>query len=373
MAFQLGSNFKLDAQLPLDVRTVVSNQTERNALISYPGLIVYVTSENKYYYYNGVSWVELNITGGGGSANFNFTVVSSSQTLTKNTRVAVDTSSSSFTINLPTANLVIGDTIEIIDYQKTFDINNLIIAGGSTIIESSSAGLTCNIKEAHFLLIWLGSPIGWRISIIDNNYNTAGVIDNSISIPLLYLDINTDSELFDSNDSTNYKIPWNRVRWFNTELTTISSTINTTKAVTYNPNNKNIYVREPGIYNVDLRFGSFNMIDSNDFLRARLRSAASPIEGGLSTGPPNPPSEGLPGNLNVLASFAQGPIGVTQNGEAMCAGFTTLYLPDPIYIIADFLHFGAFNSSTSLNRGFPVFNNVFGNRPFLFLSKIVSL
>jgi hypothetical protein len=210
-------------------------------------------------------------------------------------------------------------------------------------------------------LITTEDLIGLELEI--NNINNV--------IPLLYLDINTDSELFDSNDSTNYKIPWNRVRWFNSKYTVISSTIDSTKYITYNPTNKNIYIKESGIYNVDLRFGSFNMIDANDFLRARLRSSENPIGGGLSTNPPNPPSQGLPDNLNILSAFAQGPIGVTQNGEAMCAGFTTLYLPDPIYITADFLHFGAFNTVTTLNRGFPVFNNVFGNRPFLFLSKIV--
>jgi hypothetical protein len=68
MAFQLGSNFELKQQVPLDTRTVVSNQTELNALIGtnqvYPGLIVYVTSENKYYYRNtSNAWIELNITG----------------------------------------------------------------------------------------------------------------------------------------------------------------------------------------------------------------------------------------------------------------------------------------------------------------------
>lgn len=71
MAFQLATNLDLGAQLPLDARSVVSNQAERNALVTsgkaHPGLIVYITGENKYYSYNTNSqWVELNITGGGG-------------------------------------------------------------------------------------------------------------------------------------------------------------------------------------------------------------------------------------------------------------------------------------------------------------------
>jgi hypothetical protein len=237
---------------------------------------------------------------------------------------------------------------------------NLLYITGDQIIEGVK-NFTTRPTLSGVNLITTEDLIGLELEI--NNINNV--------IPLLYLDINTDSELFDSNDSTNYKIPWNRVRWVNQKYTAISSTIDNTKYVTYNSLNKNIYIKESGIYNVDLRFGSFNMIDPNDFLRARLRSSPSPIEGGLSTNPPNPPSAGLSEGLNVLSAFAQGPIGVTQNGEAMCAGFTTLYLPDPIYITADFLHFGAFNISNGQNRGFPVFNNVFGNRPFLFLSKIV--
>jgi subtilisin-like proprotein convertase family protein len=310
-------------------------------------------------------------TGAAGLSNFVY--INSNTNLTPNTKIGADTTVSSFTLTLPDpANN--GDIIEIIDLNEKFHINNLIINPNGFDIENQPSSLICNIKGSHFILVYYSN--NWSISILDNNLSQSGVVVNNsyISvIPLLYLDINTDSELFDSNDSTNYKIPWNRVRWFDPKYTTISSTIDNTKPVTYNPNNKNIYIQEPGIYNVDLRFGSFNMIDSNDFLRARLRSSATPIGGGLATAPPNPPSQGLSESLNVLSAFAQGPIGVTQNGEAMCAGFTTLYLPEPIYIVADFLHFGAFNTFNGLNRGFPVFNNVFGNRPFLFLSKLTSL
>jgi len=75
MAFQIGSNFELNAQLPLDVRTVVPNITARNALVPskvYQGSIVYVISEDKYYYYNTSNqWVVFNTgSAGGGSNNF---------------------------------------------------------------------------------------------------------------------------------------------------------------------------------------------------------------------------------------------------------------------------------------------------------------
>ena len=379
MAFQLGSNFKLDAQLPLDVRTVVSNQTERNALVTYQGLIVYVTSENKYYYYNTSNqWIELNISGGGGggTANFNFNIITLPTTLTKNTRVAIDTSIGSFSVTLPTSALNVGDCIEIIDYKETFNINNLIIAGAPTVIEGSSAGLTCNIKGAHFLLIWLGNPTGWRISVIDNNFSQAGVItqsENTIT-PLLYLNIEGSSELFDTPDSQNFKIPWNKVEWINSDFVATGVNIDNSKLITYNPVNKNIFFRDSGIYNIDLRYSSFNLIDSSDFLRARLRSSDSPITGGLAD--PNTPQPRLPlgqisSNVPVLAAFAQGPIGTSFNGEAMQAGFTTFLITGNTYMTTDFLHFGALNITTNLARGYPVNNNTFGNQPFMFLTRII--
>lgn len=63
MAFQLATNLDLGAQLPLDTRTVVADQVGRNGLVTsgkaHPGLVVYVTSENKYYYYNNSNaWAE---------------------------------------------------------------------------------------------------------------------------------------------------------------------------------------------------------------------------------------------------------------------------------------------------------------------------
>jgi hypothetical protein len=63
MGIQVSTNFDLASQIPLDSRITVSNQTERNALVTsnkvYAGIIVYVTGENKYYYYDTTnSWVE---------------------------------------------------------------------------------------------------------------------------------------------------------------------------------------------------------------------------------------------------------------------------------------------------------------------------
>lgn len=60
MAFQLATNLEMGAKIPLDTRAVVATTGERNAITQvYPGLTVYVTGENKYYYYDtNNSWIE---------------------------------------------------------------------------------------------------------------------------------------------------------------------------------------------------------------------------------------------------------------------------------------------------------------------------
>lgn len=393
MAFQIGSNFRLKSQLPLDEKSVVANIADRNALVTgneaYNGLIVYVISDGTYYSYNGTSWTPLNLTGGGGgSANLNFTYVNSATTVAKNTRIGADTLNNSFTITLPTSNLNVGDVIEIIDLNKTFNLRPLTITSTPNNIEGSSAGLTCNVQGANFNLIWVGGTTGWEISVIDNNFSAVGILGNQSVVPLLFLNIQqgNQNELFDSNDANNYKIPWNNVEYVNNEFVTISSTIDNTKYITYNPTTKNLYIREPGIYNVDLRFSSYNLRDATDFLRARLRSWDTEIPGGLATNSPildvafdntdpnNPVL--LPFSAQrprVLSAFAQGPIGTTQNGEATCAGFTTFRISSPQYVVADFLHAGALRTfpTPQLAVGFPVYLEAYGNIPFMFISKIV--
>jgi hypothetical protein len=356
----------------------------------------------------------------------NFIYINSGTTVSKNTKIGVDTRLSGFSILLPTSNLSIGDVIEVIDINQTFDTKNLGISG---TIENSTAGLTCNVKGAHFNLIYVGGSTGWKLSIIDNNFSKAGVLlqeqaplpsnivyttgtQNITSqknftirptfnnsnlatteelnynvIPLLYLNIqeNNNDQLFDTNDVQNYKIPWNNIEYYDSNYVAISSTIDNTKFITYNPANKNIYFKESGVYNVDLRYSSYNLRDSSDFLRARLRSWDEIIPGGLTQSDPildvgfgagNPPPL-LPYSANrprVLASFAQGPIGTTFNGEAMCAGFTTFKITTPQYVVADFLHAGALrviDDQPDQPWGYPVYLGPYGNIPFMFISKII--
>jgi hypothetical protein len=400
MAFQLATNLDLGAQIPLDVRTVVSNITERNALVPnkvYQGLIVYVTSENKYYYYNtSNTWVELGTAGGQGAtgatgstgatgatgpATLNFTIRNSGGFVARNSKIGADTSSGTFIIDLPTTNLQIGDIVEIIDANETFHINNLTVRSLSHNIEGAigTEGLVCNVQGAHFILVWVGGTTGWKLSILDNNANA--IVDSNKFKTLLFLRIDGTDGLFPSNNSANYKIPWNNIAWYDPSLVALSSVIDNSKIVTYNSSNRNFCITQPGLYSIDMRYASYDLLDSTDFLRIRLRNFSSPYEGGLSqnSSVPDPifgqGNAGIPG---VFTAFAQGPIGTTQNGEGMAAGFTTFRVTQsqvPLYLFSDFLHAGALwtNPNPPFNqeaRGFPVFDNFYGTRPFLILSQV---
>jgi len=224
---------------------------------------------------------------------------------------------------------------------------------------------------------------GWNPTQAVNLIGPAGPPSNVI--PLLFLNIQrgNNSQLFDSNDVSNYKIMWNNVEWYNTGLVALGSTPDVSKTITYNTGNKNIYFNQTGIYNVDLRYSSYNLTDATDFLRARLRSWTGAISDGQSQN--NPLLDvGLDVNGNelpysssrpfVLAAFAQGPIGTTFNGEATCAGFTTFRITGQLYVCADFLHVGALRvlpGQPNQTWGYPVYTGPYGNIPFMFISKVV--
>lgn len=70
MSIPITSNFTLNAQLPLDSRTVVADTTERDAIPDirrYDGLTVYCTSNNKTYQLQGgidnTKWVDISVSG----------------------------------------------------------------------------------------------------------------------------------------------------------------------------------------------------------------------------------------------------------------------------------------------------------------------
>ena len=92
----------------------------------------------------------------------NYSVVTSAQTLSAGAVVAADTTGGAFTLTLP-ASPANGDTVSILDYASTFDTNALTIARNGSNIESLAENMDCNLEDAAFSLVYVGSTVGWRV------------------------------------------------------------------------------------------------------------------------------------------------------------------------------------------------------------------
>ena len=69
-----------------------------------------------------------------------------------------------FTITLPAAaDLVVNDTIQIIDATGVFGSSNVTVARNSNKIQNLNEDLTLNINNTAITLVWTGSSYGWLI------------------------------------------------------------------------------------------------------------------------------------------------------------------------------------------------------------------
>jgi hypothetical protein len=95
----------------------------------------------------GASWQAVNTT------NFN---------VTAGEGYFVNTSSAAITATLPAAPSL-GDFASFIDYNGTFDTNNLTIARNGKNIQGAAADLTVNVERAGFTLVFVDDTQGWLL------------------------------------------------------------------------------------------------------------------------------------------------------------------------------------------------------------------
>lgn len=158
--------------------------------------------------------------------------------------------------------------------------------------------------------------------------------------PTLFVNIEGTAGLFNTFNSTDYIVPWNNLLVQNTNV------------ITVNLVNKNIFISEPGIYNFDVRYSSYDLVQASCFLRTQLRASTSPIA--AATG----------GAL--LASLNQGFVSTTGNGQAFGQTNTKILVTEPTYFVITFLHT---NGTGTGGTGYPVFNNSLGTQPYIFITK----
>ena len=89
-------------------------------------------------------------------------VVTGATTMVAGRGYFVDTSSSAFTMTLPSS-ASRGDEVHIIDYGATFDTNNCTIGRNSHKIQGASSDLTVATERAAFTLVYVDSTQGWLL------------------------------------------------------------------------------------------------------------------------------------------------------------------------------------------------------------------
>ena len=73
-----------------------------------------------------------------------------------------DTTSAAFTATLP-ASATIGDFISFVDYNGTFDTNNLTVGRNGHKIQGDSTDLTVSVERAGFTLVYVDATQGWLL------------------------------------------------------------------------------------------------------------------------------------------------------------------------------------------------------------------
>ena len=83
-------------------------------------------------------------------------------TFNTNHRLSLNTTSSAFTLTLPSS-ATLGDTISIIDYAGTFDSNNLTVGRNSHKIQGDASDLVVASERAGFTLVYVDATQGWLL------------------------------------------------------------------------------------------------------------------------------------------------------------------------------------------------------------------
>ena len=91
-----------------------------------------------------------------------YRLLSASANAVTGDKVAADTTSAAWTLTLP-ATPSNGDTVTVLDYAGTFDTDNLTIARNGSNIESLAEDMVCEVEDAAFTLVYVGSTIGWKV------------------------------------------------------------------------------------------------------------------------------------------------------------------------------------------------------------------
>jgi len=166
----------------------------------------------------------------------------------------------------------------------------------------------------------------------------------------ILMTINSSTGLFNTNNGTQYIVPWNFIEWQTNGAIISGSTVN-----------KNIVINQTGIYKLTGRYASYDMFSANNTLTVRVF---------FSTGPMT--TAGVGGT--ILTTIGDGQIGTTANGAAQKQGeYIFKVVSVPLYMVMIFAHTGATGGGFGV-QGFPVFENTSsGTQPYWYVERIGNL
>ena len=165
-----------------------------------------------------------------------------------------------------------------------------------------------------------GTPTAPTATAGDNTTQiaTTQFVQSAIPKANFFATIDGTSGLFNTNNNTEYVMPWNTL------------VHNTDTSVIQSPGNNNVLII-PGVtsgagewYLFEMRYTSFDITNPDAFMRISIRDSSSPI---LS-----------PGGGTLRRVLAQGYTGTTVSGEASMQGSCVLNVTAQTYFVFTFLH-----------------------------------
>jgi len=153
-----GSELILDA----DGDTSITADTDDQIDIKIAGADDFRFTANSFEILSGSTITNSGTASGFGGIAWQ-SVVTGATTMVAGRGYFVNTTSSAFTMTLPSS-ASIGDTIAIIDYAGTFDSNTCTIGRNSHKIQGATADMTVTTERAAFRLVYVDATQGWLLT-----------------------------------------------------------------------------------------------------------------------------------------------------------------------------------------------------------------
>ena len=180
------------------------------------------------------------------------------------------------------------------------------------------------------------------------------------SKPYICMEINSSSGLVNTLNFQDNVILWNHIKFENNEnIISNNPTVRVISPEFSNGVATCFTTSQAGLYSIELKYASYDMLDTSDFMRIRLyrHNQIFPVLA----------NQGYLNGTTLLGTLDQGFIDTFENGFACKQGKLTFIWSNNQYIAATVYHTGAVGPNS---RGFPVTNNDFGTQPYIFIRRI---